>query len=53
MVTINEIESLGRRIGVEFNAERVILFGSYAGAAGEDSDVDLLVVCRFQGRSVD
>jgi len=42
MVTMNKIEEFGRRIGSEFDAERVILFGSYAqGAATEDSDVDI------------
>lgn len=45
MVAISEIEECGRRIGREFGAERIILFGSYAkGTAKEDSDVDLLVV---------
>jgi len=47
MVAIGEIEEYGRRIGREFEAERVILFGSYAhGTAAEDSDVDLLVVAE-------
>jgi len=47
MVAISEIEEYGRRIGREFGAERIILFGSYAqGAAAEDSDVDLLVVAE-------
>ncbi len=45
MVAISEIEEFGRRIGREFEAERVILFGSYArGTVTDDSDVDLLVV---------
>ena len=45
MVSINQIEELGQRIGREFDADRVVLFGSYAeGTATEDSDVDLLVV---------
>ena len=44
MVAMNEIERFGRRIGEEFGAEKVILFGSYAnGTAQKDSDVDLLV----------
>ncbi len=34
-----------------FAPERIILFGSHArGTADERSDVDLLVVCRYQGR---
>ncbi len=45
MLTMNQIEELGRHIGREFPAERVVLFGSYAnGTVREDSDVDLLVV---------
>lgn len=45
MVAIGEIEEFGRQIGLQFGAERVILFGSYAGGTvTEDSDVDLLVV---------
>ncbi len=54
MVAMKQIEEFGRRIGREFGAERVILFGSYArGEVTEDSDVDLLVVGPFTGRSVD
>jgi len=54
MVAVNEIEKFGRQIGRQFGAEKVILFGSYAqGTATEDSDVDLLIVCPFEGRSVD
>ena len=54
MVAMNEIEAFGRRIGEEFGVERVILFGSHArGAVGADSDVDILVIGRFEGRSVD
>jgi predicted nucleotidyltransferase len=54
MVAMGQIEEFGRRIGREFGAERVILFGSYArGAVTKDSDVDLLVIGPFEGRSVD
>ena len=54
MVAMNTIEEFGRHIGREFDAERVILFGSYArGVVSEDSDVDLLVIGPFEGRSVD
>lgn len=54
MVAMNEIERFGRRIGQHFGVEKVILFGSYAlGTATDDSDVDLLIICPFQGRSVD
>jgi len=54
MVAMNQIEEFGRRVGEEFGAERVVLFGSYArGNATPDSDVDILVVGAFEGRSVD
>lgn len=54
MVAMNQIEGFAQRIGCEFGAERVILFGSYArGVVTDDSDVDLLVIAPFEGRSVD
>lgn len=54
MMAMRKIEEFGQRIGREFGAQRVILFGSYAqGPITEDSDVDLLVIGPFQGRSVD
>ena len=54
MVTMNQIEEVGRRIASQFRPERIVLFGSYArGAATEDSDVDLLVVLPFEGRWVE
>lgn len=54
MVAINKIKEFSRQIGVQFGAERVILFGSYAhGHATADSDVDLLVIGPFKGRCVD
>jgi len=46
MVAMSRIE--------EFGVEQVILFGSYAeGKATEDSDVDLLIIGPFDGRSAD
>ncbi len=54
MITMQQIEDFGRQIGEEFHPRRVLLFGSYArGAATPDSDVDVLVVMQFEGRSVD
>ena len=54
MVAIGEIEEFGRRIGREFGATRVILFGSRArGEGAVDSDVDILVVGPFQDRPAD
>jgi predicted nucleotidyltransferase len=47
MVAMNEIEEFGQRIGREFGAERVIVFGSYAqGTFSAESDIDLLVVAE-------
>jgi len=47
LVAMSQIEELGRKIGEELGAEKVILFGSYArGTASAESDVDLLVVAR-------
>ncbi len=54
MVAMSEIEGFGQRIGRQFGAERVILFGSYArGKVCDDSDVDLMIIGPFEGRSVD
>ena len=53
MVTMSQIKDFGRRIGREFRPERVVLFGSYArGVATDDSDVDLLIILPFEGKSV-
>lgn len=53
MVSMNQIKELAQRIGHEFHADRVVLFGSYAhDAASENSDVDLLVILPFEGKSV-
>ncbi|HUS92823.1 MAG TPA: nucleotidyltransferase domain-containing protein [Phycisphaerae bacterium] len=54
MVSMEDIQDVSRRIAEEFRPQRVILFGSYAqGIPTEDSDVDLLVIMSFEGRSVD
>ena len=54
LVAMDRIEEFGRRIGEEFGAEKVFLFGSYArGEANPDSDVDILVIGPFEGRNVD
>jgi len=47
------ILELSDRIVNEFQPDRVVLFGSYAhGRPTGDSDVDLLVVLPFDGRSL-
>jgi predicted nucleotidyltransferase len=51
MVTMAQIEELCRRIAVDFNPLRILLFGSFAwGVPTSDSDVDLLVILQFEGK---
>ena len=51
MVRNKDIKALSNQIVTRFDPEQIILFGSYAsGKPGNDSDVDLLVVMRFEGR---
>jgi len=53
MANQKSIMELSQRIVREFQPERIILFGSYAyGEPGPESDVDLLVVLPFEGRSL-
>jgi predicted nucleotidyltransferase len=50
---MEQIKQLSQRIGTEFNPEKIVLFGSYArNEASEDSDVDLLIIVPFTGKSV-
>jgi len=45
------LKEIGERIKKEYNAEKVILYGSYArGEATEDSDIDLLIIARTDER---
>lgn len=54
MVTMEQIEALGRRIVEEFHPQRVVLFGSYAaGQPTPDSDVDLLIITAVDKRPED
>ena len=53
MVTMRQIEELSRRIAAEFHPQQILLFGSYAwGQPTPESDVDLLIVMPFDGKSV-
>lgn len=52
MITENQIREMSDDIVRKFNPEKVILFGSYAyGTPTPHSDVDVLVVLPFEGRS--
>ncbi len=47
MIDENEIKRVATVIGVESNADQVIMFGSHArGDANENSDVDLLIIAE-------
>jgi predicted nucleotidyltransferase len=53
MIEIQKIYELRDKIVQQFHPQKVILFGSYAyGTPTEDSDVDILVIMPFEGRSV-
>lgn len=52
MTTRAAIEAYAAEVARQFKPEKIILFGSYAyGTPTEDSDVDLLVIMPFRGRS--
>lgn len=52
MIQINDIRILVDRIVLEFNPDKIILFGSYSsGEPSPDSDVDLLVVMPHKGKN--
>jgi predicted nucleotidyltransferase len=52
MVHWERILSFSKQIARDFQPERIILFGSYAyGSPRDDSDVDILVILPFEGRS--
>lgn len=54
IVSEREIQEFCDKLVKEFNPDKVILFGSYArGEQREWSDVDIMVVMPFEGRSVD
>jgi len=54
MVDTAQIIRLSEAIARDFDPDRIILFGSYAyGTATEHSDVDLLIIMPFEGKSRD
>lgn len=53
MITRKQILNLSPRIVEDFNPEKILLFGSHVcGHARNDSDVDLLVIMPFEGKSI-
>ena len=52
MVDPDDIQAVIDQIVRQFQPIKVVLFGSYAyGNPSQDSDVDLLVVMKYEGRS--
>ena len=52
MIGINRIKEFSDAIAREFRPERIVLFGSYAyGKPRTDSDIDVLVIMSFKGKS--
>ena len=52
MIERARIQRFAEKIARQFQPQRIILFGSYAyGQPTPDSDVDLLVVMRHEGRA--
>jgi hypothetical protein len=48
ITSIEQIKDFTKRVVVQFQPMRVLLFGSYArGEQGEDSDVDLFIIMPF------
>ena len=49
---IDDIQEFANKIAARFSPERIILFGSHAsGVPAADSDIDLLLIMDFEGRS--
>jgi predicted nucleotidyltransferase len=52
MVAIHKIDAFAREVAEKFKPQKIVLFGSYAhGNPSEDSDVDLLVIMEYKGKS--
>ena len=52
MIARQKIRKFAAEVARRFKPRKIILFGSYAyGKPTEDSDVDLLVIMPFEGRS--
>ncbi len=50
MISEKKLQEATQRLAEIFHPQKIILFGSQArGSMDEHSDVDLLVICTFQG----
>lgn len=53
MISRNNIQTVIPLLVHDYKPEKIILFGSYVGGSPTgDSDVDLLIVLPFKGRSI-
>lgn len=53
MNDMNQVDDFCQKIVQQFNPQKILLFGSYAyGMPNPDSDIDLIVVLPFDGKSV-
>jgi predicted nucleotidyltransferase len=51
MISNKVLQKIKERLVNSFHPQRIILFGSQArGTADDRSDVDILVICRFEGK---
>jgi len=52
MASNENINAIAQQIAEKFHPQKIVLFGSYAyGTPTEDSDVDMLVILPFEGKS--
>jgi len=53
MIELETIQEFNRRVVQKYKPQKVVLFGSYAtGKPSADSDVDILIILPFKGKSV-
>lgn len=51
MITDEATQVIKQRLVSTFHPDKIIIFGSHArGTADDRSDVDILVICRFEGK---
>jgi predicted nucleotidyltransferase len=51
MISDETIQKIKERLVSNFHPQRIIIFGSQArGTADDRSDVDILVICNFEGK---
>lgn len=52
MASLETIHTIAQQIAETYHPQKIVLFGSYAyGTPTEESDVDMLVILPFEGKS--